>query len=106
MGYLVVIFVFWVLRKLCVWSCRGPMNPNVNLTLISLLRKRNSFKSRKDMRGGGDSEFAVPGKLALGSPPPSSQSVQIASRPSPLDLGFDKYMRNKEEDKNEKSKKL
>ena len=51
-------------------------------------------------------EFAVPGKLALGSPPPSSQSVQIASRPSSLDLGFDKYMRNKEEDKNEKSKKL
>ena len=58
------------------------------------------------MRGGGDSEFAVPGKLALGSPPPSCQSVQIASRPSSLDLGFDNYMRNKEEDKNEKSKKL
>ena len=50
-------------------------------------------------------EFAVPGKLALGSPPPSSQSVQIASRPSSLDLGIDNYMRNEEEDKNERSKK-
>ena len=84
------------------------MTPNVNLTIISLLRKRNSFKSSKDMRGEGGvfGEFAVPGKLALGSPHPSSQSVQIASRPSSLDLGVDNYMRNKEEDKNEKSKKL
>ena len=48
----------------------------------------------------------MPGKLALGSPLPSSQSVQIASRPSSLDLGVDKYMRNKEEDKKERNNRI